>query len=1048
MAGELSRLLIRFGIDTSALNKAEPQVKKSLGNIERHVHTLRNSVLSLAGAAGFGGLGYTAMAVTREFMGFEDAMLKVKAVAKPTADEFKRLQELARDLSTQTEYSSGQIAAGMYELSSAGLNAEQQLKTMPALLDLATAGQLEMGTAAQVVVQSLAGFKLGSEQAVHITDVLAEAVNKTMLHFEDLALSMRYVAPIAGTTGQSIEVMTAALGLMSQAGIRGEQAGTTLRGAFVRLMDPTNEVISGMKTLHLNAKLMNPALNSLSTILAEVRDKTEGVDAATKNQALSQVFGTEALSGMLALVNAGPEALDALTKSLKESDGAAKTTAETMRESLSTQIKILKNNVIEALYPAFERLKPALDGVIAKIKEWAEEGRITAWVRDALNALKSMYDILVSVWHAINGVVHALGGWKNALIGLGIAWAGLKLSSWVTTIGHVVKALAGIKIGGGLLGAAGAGAGAAAGGAALTGTMADFAGTAAAGGTAAAAGGVSMLAVAGGVAAAAAAGYGLYRVLKFSSDEARKTAENTERMSHELKRMGVEATGTVEVYSAVGQAVKMIVPAAKEAADGMQAIPQAIVGALQSEDELFTAMGRGGLVAYVQGLLENAGYTESAAAGVVQSIVTQLQSSEQGAREAGVRQIKALVDAMVANGNLAAETAKQINDQINQAFSESAPGATGSAGGDLLPGVTAFLEKMNATIEQGKKLGSTTFGTGYGGVGSLGLTGISEDIKQALASPLPDIRQQGYEWMAALANGMAQGNGIPEAGAQQVYMDVLAQLKSGDPAMMQTAINTMTTYAIGLQAGKKAPLDETVALVQEIANSVGGSVDYTLLGSQTMGAYAAGLAAKIPELAGNAQQIGAAITAGLSSNDPQVVADAARMLDDLLTTLVAKGEVTQAEAAEYHQFMAENLGISDSGIPGSYEVVLNEVQNVLDTKGGDLIQRSKEIRDQVKANLDASVRQSPAMTESIPASYSKLFSRIRQVFNANLPQMTKNLSALGFMASPAAQTMRVTNNEWHYHVTGYMDAQALEGLAKGIISEAQPRLQAAEVGAA
>lgn len=182
----------------------------------------------------------------------------------------------------------------------------------------------------------------------------------------DLQLSMKYVGPIARTTGQSLEAMTAAIEIMGDAGIKGEQAGTTLRGGLIRLVKPTKQVQQGLGDLHLSAKdLQGPdGLLPLGQIIQKLSSHSEGLTKAQRNQALASVFGTESLSGMLALIQEGAPKFDRLTKANERSDGASKKAADTMNDNVKGAFENLKGSIetVETtLYSKFqEPLKRAL----------------------------------------------------------------------------------------------------------------------------------------------------------------------------------------------------------------------------------------------------------------------------------------------------------------------------------------------------------------------------------------------------------------------------------------------------------------------------------------------------------------------------------------------------------------------------------------------------------------------------------------------------------------------------------------------------------------
>lgn len=428
---DLGKLLIRYGVDMREVEGAHRRITSLVSDLGSKV---AKAATVVGGAVGFAGMGFAAVQATRQFVSFDEAITRIGVVCGATSEEFERLRSVAREMATQTEYSATQVAEGMYFLASAGLKAADQLKVLPSVLDLATAGNIEMSDATDLVVRTLGAFRLEADQAGRVADVLASAVNNSQLQFRDLVYSMRYVAPVASAAGQSLEEVTAALAIMSLAGIKGEQAGTAMRGAFVRLIDPTKETKEAMTMLGLTADQLNPSMHTLTEIIRTVANASQQLDDATRNQALSMLFGTEALSGMLAIINQGPDALARMTEQFKSAGGAARDAAAKTRESLGKQLQMLRNQVMEVAYTLIERLVPAFKRGLEAIKEWIARGELQKWADRAMGAMERLAGILGRFIGVIRNVVSGLGGLKNALLLIGGVWAGLRIGSWVSSL--------------------------------------------------------------------------------------------------------------------------------------------------------------------------------------------------------------------------------------------------------------------------------------------------------------------------------------------------------------------------------------------------------------------------------------------------------------------------------------------------------------------------------------------------------------------------------------------------------------------------------------
>ena len=180
-----------------------------------------------------------------------------------------------------------------------------------------------------------------AEQAGHVADVLAENANRTNAAVSDTGEAMKYAAPLARAAGISFEETAAAIGIMSNAGIKGSQAGTTLRGALSRLSKPTDDMADAMEELGISFYDSNGKMKSLSEQVGMLQGAFSGMTDEQKNNYLVTLYGQEALSGMLALINEGEGSLSELTKSYENCDGAAKKAADTMQDNLKGAIEQL-----------------------------------------------------------------------------------------------------------------------------------------------------------------------------------------------------------------------------------------------------------------------------------------------------------------------------------------------------------------------------------------------------------------------------------------------------------------------------------------------------------------------------------------------------------------------------------------------------------------------------------------------------------------------------------------------------------------------------------
>nr|DAV95809.1 MAG TPA: minor tail protein [Caudoviricetes sp.] len=304
---------------------------------------------------------------------FEQGMSKVKAISGATGKEFLQLKDKAKQLGASTAFSATEVANGMTEMAKAGWNSQQIMAGMEGVLNAASASGENLATVSTIVADAITGFGLKAKDASKVADLLTQAANSGTIDINDLGESFKYVAPVARSMGFNITDVTTALSAMSKAGIKGSQAGTSLRGMFSRLSDPTSSASKAVKELGVSITNSDGSFKSLNTILKELRGKMKGMTDEQKAYYASTIAGQQGMSGFLALMNMSQKEYDKLTKQMKDSNGVAKKTAEEMLANIKGQIIILKS-ALEGLGIQFgdallPKLKLFVKG-IQKLTNW------------------------------------------------------------------------------------------------------------------------------------------------------------------------------------------------------------------------------------------------------------------------------------------------------------------------------------------------------------------------------------------------------------------------------------------------------------------------------------------------------------------------------------------------------------------------------------------------------------------------------------------------------------------------------------------------------
>ncbi|MDK9876076.1 phage tail tape measure protein [Staphylococcus equorum] len=313
----------------------------------------------IAGAMGYAGkLGVE----------FDDGMRKVQAVSGATGKDLDALKAKAREMGATTKFSATDSAEAMNYMAMAGWKSQDMMGGLPGIMDLAAASGEELGTVSDIVTDGLTAFGLEAKDSGHFADVLASASANANTNVQMMGEGFKYAAPVAGALGYSIEDTSTAIGLMSNAGIKGEKAGTALRTMFTNLSKPTAAMKTKMDELGLSITDSNGEMLPMRDVLDQLRDKFSGLSKDQQAATASTIFGKEAMSGALAVINTSQEDYDKLANSIDNSEGSAKKMGDTMEKGLGGSLRELKSAAEELGLSVFETIQPALSGMVGGLK--------------------------------------------------------------------------------------------------------------------------------------------------------------------------------------------------------------------------------------------------------------------------------------------------------------------------------------------------------------------------------------------------------------------------------------------------------------------------------------------------------------------------------------------------------------------------------------------------------------------------------------------------------------------------------------------------------
>ena len=359
------KIIIETGLDSSGIEKGLSKIE---GLATKGMKVAATAITGTATA-----LAGVATAAIKVGSDFEAQMSRVQAISGATGDELESLKNQAIQLGADTAFSAKEAAEGMENLAAAGFTTTEIMDAMPGMLNLAAAAGEDLAASSDIAASTLRGFGLEASDAAHVADVLAENANRTNSSVAETGEAMKYVAPLARAAGISMEETAAAIGIMANAGIQGSQAGTTLRGALSRLSKPTDAMAAAMEELGVSFYDSNGKMKSLTEQVGMMRKATEGMTDEQKNNYLVTLYGQEALSGMLALMNEGEDTLGDLTDAYETCDGAAEKAAKTMQDNLKGAIEQLGGSAETLGIIFYESVSDNLKDAVKVVKDRVED---------------------------------------------------------------------------------------------------------------------------------------------------------------------------------------------------------------------------------------------------------------------------------------------------------------------------------------------------------------------------------------------------------------------------------------------------------------------------------------------------------------------------------------------------------------------------------------------------------------------------------------------------------------------------------------------------
>lgn len=379
------------------------------------------------------GLAAAAVKTTADF---DKSMSKVAAVSGATGKDFDSLRDKAREMGATTKFSATDAADAFNYMAMAGWKTEEMLDGVEGIMNLAAASGEDLATTSDIVTDALTAFGKSAADSGRLADIMAAASANANTNVSMMGETFKLAAPVAGALGFSMEDTAVAIGLMANAGIKSSQAGTSLRAGLTNLVKPTKQMKEAMEKYGIEVTNTDGTMKSMREIVEMLRDKLGGLDEAEQAAAAGAIFGKNAMSGWLAIINASEDDVEKLTRAIDNSDGTAKKMAETMQDNLAGQLTILKSQLQELAISFGDILVPK----IRKAVEWVQKqvdafndldpktkeqivkfGLLAAAIGPVLVVGGKLVTAVGGIISTVGSAIEAIGGFSAAHAGLAAA---------------------------------------------------------------------------------------------------------------------------------------------------------------------------------------------------------------------------------------------------------------------------------------------------------------------------------------------------------------------------------------------------------------------------------------------------------------------------------------------------------------------------------------------------------------------------------------------------------------------------------------------------
>lgn len=421
---ELSNTLREAGVNTDNLGRDTDELRQQYERLEQTQKKVQaitekqaaNKEAISQTKAQLGGLVGTVTAVgaaiyagpVKKAAEFQEQMSTVKSISNASAEDMAKLSQKAKEMGATTAFTAAEAGEAMEYMAMAGWKTGDMLGGIEGIMNLAAASGEELGSVSDIVTDALTAFGLSASDAGHFSDVLAQASSNANTNVSMMGSTFQKVAPVAGALGYSVEDMSLGIGLMANASIKAEVAGTSLKTALANMAKPTKQQAAYMDKYGISLTKSDGTMKSFGEVVENLRGSLGGLSEQEQIAAATAIFGKESFAGMLAIVNASEQDYNKLTEAVYNCDGAAKKMAETKLDNLNGSITLAKSAFDALQVELGELLLPTLTEGVKKFTDIITV--VTTFVRENPGAVKAIAKIVAGlVGLKAGGLIAKLG---------------------------------------------------------------------------------------------------------------------------------------------------------------------------------------------------------------------------------------------------------------------------------------------------------------------------------------------------------------------------------------------------------------------------------------------------------------------------------------------------------------------------------------------------------------------------------------------------------------------------------------------------------------